>query len=191
MLSKEEYSKYINELNSIEVRNDTDPFTIGVEEFVKVLDHIKQVMFRVHQIMMIAIQNRAELKSKYELEKALFDQKVNSILVLDESVRAEKSVESRRAAAMVKCNEDLVRVVTLEQDLFLAESFLSLVKRVYSQLRMNLYIMSEERAMFQVSLNLEGKYVKAEPSLKKKLKMDDEDPDENILEDSLSKENID
>jgi hypothetical protein len=129
-----------------------------------------------------------EMKSKYELEKTLFDQKVNSLLVVDEGVRAEKSAESRKAAALVKCNDDLVRLATLEQELFLAESFLSLVRRVYSQLRMNLYIMSEERAMFQVSLSLEGKYVKPEATIKRKLKIDDEDSDEELVDDSLPKE---
>jgi len=188
MLSKEDYSKYINELNSVEIKNDTNPFTIGVEEFVKILNSIKCSMDRVHQIMMIALQNRMEVKSKYELEKTLFDQKVNSLLVVDEGVRAEKSAESRKAAALVKCNEDLVRLATLEQELFLAESFLSLVRRVYSQLRMNLYIMSEERAMFQVSLSLEGKYVKPEATIKRKLKIDDEDSDEELVDDSLPKE---
>jgi len=188
MLSKEDYSKYINELSSVEIKNDTNPFTIGVEEFVKILNSIKCSMDRVHQIMMIALQNRMEMKSKYELEKTLFDQKVNSLLVVDEGVRAEKSAESRKAAALVKCNEDLIRFATLEQELFLAESFLSLVRRVYSQLRMNLYIMSEERAMFQVSLSLEGKYVKPEATIKRKLKIDDEDSDEELVDDSLPKE---
>jgi len=188
MLSKEDYSKYINELSSVEIKNDTNPFTIGVEEFVKILNSIKCSMDRVHQIMMIALQNRMEMKSKYELEKTLFDQKVNSLLVVDEGVRAEKSAESRKAAALVKCNDDLVRLATLEQELFLAESFLSLVRRVYSQLRMNLYIMSEERAMFQVSLSLEGKYVKPEATIKRKLKIDDEDSDEELVDDSLPKE---
>jgi hypothetical protein len=167
MLSRDDYSKYINELNEIKIELETDPFKIGVEKFTSILDDYKKALNRINAILVQAIQNKIEIKGKFETANTMLEQKINALLVNDENVRREKSVESRRAACLVKLHEEVVKNAALEQDLLLADSLLTLAKRVYANLRLQLIIMSEQRSMFQLGLALEGKAkVLTEPTMK-------------------------
>ncbi|MEM3509612.1 MAG: hypothetical protein QXL51_00090 [Candidatus Aenigmatarchaeota archaeon] len=166
MLTLDEYNKLIDELSNIKVDTKTNPFEIGVEDFVKKLNEYKAHLERVNQILLIALKNQAEANSKYELFKSHFEQKVNALLVGDNDVKKEKSSESRRASAMVKLNEDVIKLTAYEQDLLIATSLVNFAKRIYAHLKLLISVMVEERSMFQTGLYLEGK-INHIPSSKK------------------------
>lgn len=173
MLTLDEVNKLIEELMSIKVDPNTNPFEIGIPDFVKKLNEYKAKLDRVNHILLIAMKNQAEANSKYGIMKSQFEQKVNALLITDDEVKKEKSAESRRAAAHIRLNEDLIKLTAAEQDLLLMTSLSNLAKRVYANLKLLVSLMAEERAMFHMSLYLEGK-LNSSPTFPNK-KMDDFD----------------
>jgi hypothetical protein len=120
MLSKEEYTARLTEINTLSgtVVLDKDPIVVGLSSFNEKLSMLQASRERLTALLTESLWNKAEAQTNMDAKDFDYTSKFNACLTTDPEVQKLKSKEQREAYINVKLLPELTALQT-EKKLYL------------------------------------------------------------------------
>lgn len=154
MLTPEQRSSLLQEINSIRLELDGDPATTGLSLVNGKIAEIHAHKERVGHILSQAIENERAVSRVLNEAKLEHEIKLNQILATDEKVRSQKSQDMRVVAANALIPEEYLKVRRLEIEAADADSFHKIVQAKYNHLEGTNSSVSRQITVIQLQLEI-------------------------------------
>jgi len=153
-LTEVEYTKNLEELETLKVSLDKDPVAQGLSAINEKIADIQAKKDRVSNLLVEALANKCEYEKKYDTTKTSLDLERSKEIVTDTDIKNLKSDSARQAAANVKLNQKCLDNHADLLEFMTAESYLKCIYQIYNNLCSAQENLSRQISVIQMGINI-------------------------------------